>query len=454
MWTTLNQGYYKTQFYTIALNRSTDDNNFTNIIVGGMQDNGTYFFNSDNPFDSWVEVATGDGSFNAIANDGVHYYVSRQNGQVFRVKLNPTTGNSISDARIDIGNDPETFLLIAPFVLNPYDNTVMFLPRGEELWRNSNVLGIPEGNQDSTKVNWSQITKAQIDGEVITALSMTEVPANRLYYGTQWGNIFKIDRANQSDPTPIDITPGISGIPYVANIAVDPNDGDNIIAVYSNYETRSLYYSNNGGQSWDDISGNLEQFPNDLFGNGNGPSVRWAYIHQSNSKHGPIYFAATSTGLYSTTELNGNDTNWVQEGASTIDNVVVNMVTGRDSDGTVVVVTHGGGVYKSTVITSIDDNEAAVPSQFDLQQNYPNPFNPETTIRFILPAAAPVTLTIYNALGQEVRALFSNEEHSFGAHSVVFDGRSENGIKLASGIYFYRLQSREFTAIKKMLLVK
>ncbi len=150
-----------------------------------MQDNGTYFFNSDNPFDSWVEVATGDGSFNAIANDGVHYYVSRQNGQVFRVKLNPTTGNSISDARIDIGNDPETFLLIAPFVLNPYDNTMMFLPRGEELWRNSNVFGIPEGNQDSTKVNWSQMTKAQIDGEVITALSMTEVPANRLYYGTQ-----------------------------------------------------------------------------------------------------------------------------------------------------------------------------------------------------------------------------------------------------------------------------
>ena len=235
-----------------------------------------------------------------------------------------------------MGGGKDAFQFFAPLILNPNDNSMMFLARSEELWRNRDLFGIPAGNSTSTFVNWTQMTKAQINGEIITALSMTETPANRLYYGTDRGNIFRIDGANQGDPDPVDITPEISGIPYVVNIAVDPNDGDKIIAVYSNYETRSLFYSDDGGVSWDDVSGNLEEFINDTSGSGNGPSVRWAYIHQSNSVHGPVYFAATSTGLYSTTELNGNSTLWVQEGASTIGNVVVNMVTGRDSDGTVV----------------------------------------------------------------------------------------------------------------------
>ncbi len=451
-WVSLNTGYYTTQFYTVAINR-TANNNFTNVIVGGMQDNGTYFFNSTSSFDFWIEVFGGDGSFSAISNDGDHYYVSAQNGQIFRVELNTLGGNITANTRIDIGDVAETFLFIAPFVLNSNDNTMMFLPRGEELWRNSNLLGIPTGNNQSTNVNWTEMTNARINGENITALSMTETPANRLYYGTDKGHIYMIENAQLGDPVPVDISDfGFPNNGYISCIAIDPNDGDELMVVFSNYQVESIFYSDDAGTSWgEDVSGNLEE---NNSGSGNGPSVRWAYIHHSNSVHGPVFFAATSTGLYSTTELNGNSTIWVQEGPSTIGNVVVNMVTGRDSDGTVVVATHGGGVYKSSVITSIDGTNIAVPSQFDLQQNYPNPFNPETTIRFILPAAAPVTLIIYNALGQEVRTLLSNEEHMSGAHSVAFDGRSENGTQLASGIYFYRLQSREFSAIKKMLLVK
>jgi hypothetical protein len=97
--------------------------------------------------------------------------------------------------------------------------------------------------------------------------------------------------------------------------------------------------------------------------------------------------------------------------------------------------------------------EVASPETFALSQNYPNPFNPTTNIRYNLPATVSVRLTIYNALGQEVRMLM-NRQQPAGYHTVVWDGRDQYGRPAPSGIYFYRLQAGSFTATKKMLLAK
>jgi tetratricopeptide (TPR) repeat protein len=85
--------------------------------------------------------------------------------------------------------------------------------------------------------------------------------------------------------------------------------------------------------------------------------------------------------------------------------------------------------------------------------NYPNPFNPETVISFALPADSQVSLIIYNIKGQKVRSLI-NENYKRGHHKVVWNGRDENGSSVASGIYFYRIQTSENSAVKKMLLLK
>lgn len=103
-------------------------------------------------------------------------------------------------------------------------------------------------------------------------------------------------------------------------------------------------------------------------------------------------------------------------------------------------------VYRSASPTSI--LEVSAPSEFGLSQNYPNPFNPETVIRFNLPKASAVRLTIYNSLGELVSVL-ADKEFSPGGHSVVF-----NGAGLASGIYFYRFQAAGFAETRKMLLTK
>ncbi len=95
----------------------------------------------------------------------------------------------------------------------------------------------------------------------------------------------------------------------------------------------------------------------------------------------------------------------------------------------------------------------AVPSSYSLSQNYPNPFNPETAIHFSLKEAGKVTLKIYNLQGQLVRTLV-DEEKSAGSYSVLWNGTADNGLRLASGIYYYTVQVNGFEMTKKLLLMK
>jgi len=94
-----------------------------------------------------------------------------------------------------------------------------------------------------------------------------------------------------------------------------------------------------------------------------------------------------------------------------------------------------------------------VPDEFGLRQNYPNPFNPETNISFKLPHSSRVTLKVYNILGQEITTLV-NRNMDAGYHNIKWDGRNSLGIRVASGIYIYRLRAGDFTKSLKMVLLK
>ncbi|MBI3193371.1 MAG: T9SS type A sorting domain-containing protein [Ignavibacteriae bacterium] len=98
-----------------------------------------------------------------------------------------------------------------------------------------------------------------------------------------------------------------------------------------------------------------------------------------------------------------------------------------------------------------------IPQQFVLHQNYPNPFNPNTSIKYELPAAASVTLKIYDMLGQEVRTLV-DENQEVGFFEVTWDGTNNSGQPVSSGIYTYRLTANDgketFVQSYKMILMK
>ncbi len=91
---------------------------------------------------------------------------------------------------------------------------------------------------------------------------------------------------------------------------------------------------------------------------------------------------------------------------------------------------------------------SAIPTEFSLSQNYPNPFNPATTIEFSLPKEADVLLKVYNLLGQEVVTLLSGQMKA-GYHKVKFDASG-----LSSGVYLYKIQAGDFSAVKKLMLLK
>jgi hypothetical protein len=95
----------------------------------------------------------------------------------------------------------------------------------------------------------------------------------------------------------------------------------------------------------------------------------------------------------------------------------------------------------------------AAPNDFSLEQNYPNPFNPATEIRYALPKNAQVSLIIYNALGQKVRTLVSAPQEA-GFYAVRWDGRNDNGEKVASGLFIYRLKASDRVATKKMIMMQ
>ena len=94
-----------------------------------------------------------------------------------------------------------------------------------------------------------------------------------------------------------------------------------------------------------------------------------------------------------------------------------------------------------------------VPLGFSLQQNYPNPFNPKTHITYQLSEACQVRLDVYNPVGQKVRTLV-NQIQDTGIHTVVWDGRDDRGLPVASGVYLYRIEAGNFSRTRKMVLLR
>ncbi len=99
-------------------------------------------------------------------------------------------------------------------------------------------------------------------------------------------------------------------------------------------------------------------------------------------------------------------------------------------------------------VLSVGDDEPVAQTYF-LSQNYPNPFNPVTTISFFLPDPSEVTIEIFNLLGERIENLIYNEIMSKGSYQVYWDGSSH-----PSGVYFYRIETANFSEVKKMVLLR
>jgi len=110
--------------------------------------------------------------------------------------------------------------------------------------------------------------------------------------------------------------------------------------------------------------------------------------------------------------------------------------------------------YRNVSPTSVSSPETdGIPETFELSQNYPNPFNPETTIQYGLPKSSQVKLIIYNLIGQRVATLIDKKQPA-GVYSVQWNGKDDLGRNVASGVYLYKLETKEFVRVRKLALVR
>jgi len=121
------------------------------------------------------------------------------------------------------------------------------------------------------------------------------------------------------------------------------------------------------------------------------------------------------------------------------------------TDGEYTVESEAGEFVFENSALSID--EGLIPISFNLYQNHPNPFNPITTIRYDLPEATNVTISIYDMMGREIKSLINTNQNS-GYKSVIWNGTNDNGEIVSGGMYFYSIKTNIFSRTKKMILLK
>ena len=109
--------------------------------------------------------------------------------------------------------------------------------------------------------------------------------------------------------------------------------------------------------------------------------------------------------------------------------------------------------FVASIKTDMNDNSSTVITESNLYNNYPNPFNPSTVIRFDIARAGKATLRIYSVTGELVAELMNKKVNS-GSYSLMWNGTNMYGVKMTSGIYFYKLQTVDYQKIGKALLIK
>jgi hypothetical protein len=173
---------------------------------------------------------------------------------------------------------------------------------------------------------------------------------------------------------------------------------------------------------------------------------------------------ASSASGWAVNILGANPSGYVNPGDSIAVVVRVHVPSGALPDETDVMtfsvksamdnsVTVSAPVTTTVSSSAADDFNPVIPGVFKLSQNYPNPFNPTTTIDFTLERSMDIDLSVYNVIGQKVATLVSGQRE-IGSYSVIWNGADDSGNPIASGIYFYRLTTEQYSRTCKMMLMK
>ncbi|GEM_PF-253765 len=340
MWQTPKRtGLNITQLYAIAIAPEAG----SGFLAGGFQDRGNWMARDNNNPAVWQETGGGDGTICAITPDALNtVFQATTSGNIFRYAKSDVSSPINNNTPMRPGGG-SNFQFVNPYVLDPNDGNLLYFSAGRNSTTNSGIWRNTSATTATETIGWQFLTNSEVTNTNVSAITpSTSNSTNVLYYGTGDGKVYRMDNANTGSPTRVDITgTNFPQDAYVNCIAVDPANSSHAIVVFSNYNVDKLWYTTDSGASWTSITGNLA---------GGVPSVRWAKIFTVGNQLN--VFLATSTGVFRTNTLSGGTTTWSPEAQTSIGNVVCTMLDYRVSDNTLVVATHGRGVFE-TKITSV-----------------------------------------------------------------------------------------------------
>lgn len=438
VWETLNNGYISSQFYTLSI----DKENTNNTVMGGLQDNGTYYTNTNFKKESWRKPYGADGAYCFIIPNKNYVIVSTQRGRILKVNID-ADGNPLAFQRFDPALDRDEFDFINALEINSFNYNTLYMPIGNQLWIRDEIDAIKVENVfDSTSVGWQIYPESIASNAEFTRITATRgSPFNRLYLGTNIGRVYKIDKINNFERTEFtNITSPEFPIAYVSDLAINPNNGDEVVVSFSNYGIYSIFYTEDAGENWQKIAGNLEQSAS---GAGNGPSVRVVDVLPDATNDTIVnYFAGTSIGLFHTTKLSGEETIWNMLSEDSISHNIVSAIESRVEDGYVAIATHGNGVFSANTPPS-DPLISVENFSRNLDLNiFPNPVNKFLNIKFNLEEAQNISFKMYDALGRSIDSY--NEKEFFNTGN---QQHQINVASLTSGIYYieFKMEASSIT---------
>lgn len=369
-WTMITN-YQTLQYRSVAIDPEVGKLNF----IGGAQDNGTWYrdaslyFGSPRPatrpaVNDFVNLFGGDGVSVDIAklNAGQQLtYFGAQAGSLVRDELlNNATypGAAIKPRVVDLTSDGSTGYgdFVTNFKLSNANSEVLFYANYNKLFKT-----ISASTVDSTK--WTRLSGVEnavnptVGSSSISIRGMNfswgpYLSTHAMYFGTNSGKVFRIDDyINATSSTiPVDISPiGLTG--NVVDIAVNPNDDNEIMAVVSNYNVTSIWWTYNAKSitpSWSNAEGNLTL-----------PSIRsCAIVPKKDASNNPYteYYVGTSVGLYSTQSIGktlgatpAGSVIWSREAAALLNYAIVTSLDFRPDDNTLLIGTHGNGMYYTVI---------------------------------------------------------------------------------------------------------
>ncbi len=336
----INARYNVTQYYGCAIHPGYRSDYF----IAGSQDNGTHAFNSFS-IDDVDHIWGGDGMICHIdQTDGMIQVVSSQNGNY---GLSTDGGVNFSGG-VSVPS--------AGFVnVSEYDDDANILYAqtiGGSYYRWDVMSGTNETVTMTGASNLGSITHLQTSPNV----------SNRLYVGTSFGRVIRVDDANVG--TTKNIVSSSIGSGSVSCIAVQKGNENHLLATVSNYGTVSIHESFNNGSTWQSVEGNLPDMP-----------VRWVLFDPIDPDQAMI---ATEAGVWVTEDLDGSNTVW-QPSLLGMPITRIDMLQYRESDNLIVAATHGRGLfttdYRSPASAAFQVDRigyVGTPFQFENRSYNPN----------------------------------------------------------------------------------